>query len=61
MKVVKAERKLLIGSVFQEKGGTTGATKGLGYAVGLNDCDEKSSALLGDFSMSLLFYNILEC
>lgn len=58
MKEVKVEIKLLIGSVVQENGGTTGTTNGLGYAVGLNDCEERSSALLGDFSMSLLIYFI---
>lgn len=40
-------------SVDHEKGGTEGTFKGLGYAVGLNDCDDESSELCG-FSISFL-------
>lgn len=52
MKEENVLMKLRTVSVDHEKGGTTGTLKGLGYAVGLNDCEEESSLLLAVFSIS---------
>ena len=52
--MLNALRKLLTVSVVQEKGGTAGNLSGLGYAFGLNDCEDESSVALADFSTSVL-------